>query len=81
MFDFADLKYDDPKRTAYGRYVDRKEAWEVYTKNHWSWRVRHHFWWVLHNCVIHMFIGLFPCKKLMDLHDWSSKKLAGDHLL
>lgn len=80
MFDFDYMPEDDPKRTAYGRYEARKEDWAYLTDEHWTWRFRHAFWWVLHNCIIHMLIGLIPCKKTMDLHDWSSQKLAGDHL-
>ena len=80
MFDFDYMPDDDPRRTAFGRYEDRKEDWEDLTNKHWSWRIRHHFWWVLHNSMIHPIIGILPFKIFMDIHDWSSKKLAGDHL-
>lgn len=37
--------------------------------------IEHHFWWLLHNCVAHMLIGLVPVKWFFDFHDWTSKKL------
>jgi hypothetical protein len=38
---------------------------------------KHHWWWVVHNCISHMFIGLVPCKMSFDFHDWTSKKING----
>ena len=38
-------------------------------------RTRHAFWWLLHNCVAHIAIGLVPVKASFALHDWTSKKL------
>lgn len=80
MFDFDHLPRNDPLRTAYGRYEDRKDTWETLVGD-WTWRVRHHFWWILHNCVLHPLIGVFPTKRFMDWHDWSSKRLAAEHHL
>lgn len=38
-------------------------------------RFQHGFWWILHNCVAHIGIGLVPIKPCFDFHDWTSKKL------
>ncbi len=32
-------------------------------------------WWLLHNVVAHMAIGLCPTKPAFDLHDWSAEKM------
>lgn len=29
--------------------------------------------WMLHNCVAHVAIGLFPCRPTFKFHDWSAK--------
>jgi len=38
---------------------------------------KHHVWWFIHNCIAHPMIGLAPCKKTFDFHDWTSKKING----
>lgn len=38
---------------------------------------KHHFWWFVHNCLAHPAIGVYPCKKTFDFHDWTSKKING----
>ena len=38
---------------------------------------KHHFWWFVHNCIAHPMIGIYPCKKTFDFHDWTSKKING----
>lgn len=38
---------------------------------------KHHFWWLVHNCIAHPLIGFFPCKKTFDFHDWTSIKING----
>lgn len=38
-------------------------------------RIKHHGWWVVHNCVAHPFIGLAPSKWAFDFHDWTSRQL------
>lgn len=35
----------------------------------------HHAWWVVHNCVAHPLIGLFPSKPTFDFHDYTSRKI------
>lgn len=37
--------------------------------------LQHHCWWLIHNCVAHMLIGLLPHSKTFSFHDWTSKKL------
>ena len=37
---------------------------------------RHHFWWFMHNCVAHPFIGLFPkWDWTFKFHDYTSDKI------
>jgi hypothetical protein len=79
MFDFLDLPEDDALRTAWGRYLDRRITWYGIVGN-WTWWPRHYFWWVVHNIIAHILIGLIPIKTFFDFHDWTSKRLAGDHL-
>lgn len=38
---------------------------------------KHHVWWLIHNCIAHPLIGLFPCKWTFDFHDWTSIKING----
>jgi hypothetical protein len=40
-------------------------------------RVRHHFWWMIHNLVAHPAIGLFPTRAAFGFHDWTSRKMNG----
>lgn len=40
--------------------------------------LRHHGWWLLHNCVAHMAIGLVPVKTTFRFHDWTSRKLNAE---
>ena len=41
-------------------------------------RLQHRLWWLAHNCVAHMAIGLFPHPKTFWLHDWTSRKLNAE---
>lgn len=66
------------QKTSYERFRYRTEAWRLRAKK--FGQVRHMFWWLLHNCVIHLLIGILPIKPLFDLHDWSSVRLSGTHL-
>lgn len=36
---------------------------------------KHDFWWIIHNCVAHPLIGVFPTKVMFDLHDWTSRRI------
>lgn len=37
--------------------------------------LRHHFWWVLHNVIVHPLIGLFPSKLAVRAHTVTSDGL------
>jgi len=36
-------------------------------------RVQYGFWWVVHNCIAHFFIGLLPLKPFFWFHDYTSR--------
>lgn len=57
--------------TSLGRFRQRVDNWMAVDHGY----VTHHFWWLLHNCVSHPVLGLVPCQKTVDFHDWSSDKL------
>ena len=38
-------------------------------------RLRHHFWWMIHNCVAHILIGIMPFNIFFRFHDWTSDKI------
>ena len=38
--------------------------------------VRYYIWWLIHNCIAHPLIGLFPFTKLtFAFHDWTSQHM------
>lgn len=42
---------------------------------------RHHLWWLLHNCISHPLLGVFPTKGMVWFHDWTSQHLnCRDHI-
>lgn len=58
---------------SYGRF---KERIKKFKDKHTDFpRVRHGFWWVMHNCVAHPIIGVLPVKKSFDFHDFTSDKI------
>lgn len=60
-------------KTTWDRYIMRKKDWgDVFPNTGW---MRHKFHWILHNCIVHVLIGLFPSKIICKLHDWSSIEL------
>jgi len=59
--------------SSYRRYHIRKERWA--RKKRVLPGVRHHLWWVLHNCVSHPVLGVVPNEKTVFFHDWTSKHL------
>jgi len=61
------------KTTSYQRYNDRIEDWKDCT-NIFP-RLRHHFWWIIHNCIAHILIGLIPIKIFFRFHDYTSDKI------
>jgi hypothetical protein len=65
MFGFEDEVADE--LGSQGRFQVRKSLF----KNKWV----HYFWWIVHNCVAHMCLGICPMKWSFDFHDWTSRKL------
>lgn len=68
MFDF-----DRPEDGSEERYHDRIEAAEDQPAG----KIKHHGWWLVHNCIAHPLIGIAPHKMTFDFHDWTSRKLNG----
>jgi hypothetical protein len=62
------LGFDGPEDGSEERYDERKKEvpWATHT-----------FWWVIHNCVAHVLIGVLPFRASFDLHDWTSRKMHG----
>lgn len=59
--------------TCASRYVYRQNAFRhTYTLLPWA---RHHVWWLLHNCVAHPLLGVFPWAFAIWLHDKTSQHL------
>lgn len=71
MFGFEEDEADE--LGSEGRYQAR-EARFVQDKRP-APKTRHRGWWVLHNCVVHVALGLVPCRATFWFHDWTSKKL------
>lgn len=38
-------------------------------------RIRHHAWWIVHNCVSHPLLGVRPSPRAIQFHDWTSMHL------
>ena len=39
---------------------------------------KYRFWWIVHNCLAHFMIGIFPCKFSFKFRDYTSKKIYGE---
>lgn len=39
---------------------------------------QHYAWWIIHNCIAHLAIGLLPHRLTFQFHDWTSKKLNAE---
>ncbi len=65
--------------TALDRHQDRIADWREYGAELGvrGPLVRLACWWLLHNSVIHLLLGLAPVSWVFRLHDWSSDGLAG----
>ncbi len=74
MFGFE--KEEAKELGSWGRFYARIEKFRA--KGRSFPVVRHHFWWLFHNCVAHMLIGLVPFKWSFWLHDWTSRKLNAE---
>jgi hypothetical protein len=66
MLDELDDEYGSEQRynSRVANYKDKRQPLK-----------RHLFWWLVHNCVAHPLIGVFPIKTFFDLHDWTSGKI------
>lgn len=38
-------------------------------------KLKHTFWWLVHNAVAHPLIGFVPRRFAFEFHDWTSRKL------
>ena len=66
-------EYETEDLGSHGRFYERLNRFKYDGRS--FPRVRHHFWWLLHNCVAHMAIGLAPIAMTFVFHDWTSRKL------
>lgn len=74
MLDEAFPIYSSSNETgAEERFEKRKEVFKQEEEPIY----KHHVWWLIHNCIAHPLIGIFPCKKTFDFHDWTSIKING----
>lgn len=77
-------------RTSEGRYYDRIKQ-QVNAHNYYKLlkhvypdykgtapKIRHHIFWVLHNCAAHPLLGVFPNKYLVDIHHLTSEWLNNE---
>jgi hypothetical protein len=55
------------------RYQKRRARWTSVARL--APRVRHHFWWILHNVVAHPLVGVGPSAATIWYHDWTSQRL------
>ena len=62
--------------TSYGRYCSRIEKFKTDGKKYP--RLRHRFWWLVHNIPAHLAIAFIPIQQSFKFHDWTSKKLNGE---
>lgn len=61
------------QRTSAGRYAHRRRAWQ--NKHRVLPGVRHHAWWLLHNCLSHPVLAVKPSPRAVWFHDWTSQHL------
>lgn len=62
------LGFSEPEDGSEARYNKRK------TEHPW-WK--HTGWWLVHNCISHVLIGVLPLKPFFQFHDWTSRKMHG----
>lgn len=55
------------------RYYFRQAKWTQACKL--FPKIRHHSWWLLHNCLSHPLLGIYPAEETIWFHDWTSKHL------
>lgn len=57
------------------RFYRRRLTWMAESKDQQKGELEHLAHWLLHNCVVHPLLGLFPSKATVRFHSWSSMKL------
>ncbi len=64
-----DLKFNKTKPPEPVNVEDgSKNRFDRVFKNHYGW-------WLVHNLVAHILIGILPIKPFFDFHDWTSIKM------
>lgn len=76
MFGFLD-KLEAEALGSAGRFPKRIEKFVA--KNKRFPKIQHFFWWFVHNCLAHLFLGICPCKYTFEFHDWTSIKLNAEN--
>jgi len=71
MFGFE--KHEAAALGSEGRYEKRVEKFRA--KGVHFPRVRHYFWWVVHNAMAHGGLAVWPCRATFRFHDWTSVRL------
>jgi len=59
------------------QYSSAAYPWRPEINPHGLPKVKHYFWWLLHNLVAHPAIGIAPVRPAFEFHDWTSRKLNG----
>ena len=74
MFGF--IEEEAEKLGSEGRFPARQQ--KFIEKDKPAPYVTHRFWWVIHNCVAHSALGIWPCHSTFQFHDWTSRKLNAE---
>jgi hypothetical protein len=61
------------RQTSGGRYAHRRRVWR--DSHRFLPGVRHHAWWLLHNCSAHPVLAVSPTNWAVWFHDWTSQHL------
>jgi hypothetical protein len=59
--------------TSASRYDHRRRRWA--RRHRLLPGVRHHAWWLLHNCISHPWLGIVPSPRAIWFHDFTSQHL------
>lgn len=68
---FEHLDRDNHENGSEERYHERLRKHQ----DSYGDRQRHLFWWLVHNCLAHPMIGVFPVGFAFRFHDWTSGKI------
>lgn len=69
FFDINPDKHEEQKRTRFYKYED-DAAYRFERIYKYSFG-----WWLVHNLIAHVLIGLFPFKPFFQFHDWTSRRM------